>query len=86
MRKKTKTISMISAMRLLTEAMLACLCFLTLSIGACTGKKVTVLPDSRVVHSIPDRHCLPCHYRYFDGRAVIDRGYLLDIFRLLKER
>jgi hypothetical protein len=86
MKNKTKKLWTTSMMRLWVATTFVCLCFLTPSFIGCAKKEVIALPDSRIVQTLPVNHCLPCHARYFEGRMIIDKGYLLDIFRILEEK
>ncbi len=52
----------------------------------CGQPKVKILPDDRLVEFVPAGHCADCHADYYDGRAVLSPGYLLEIFRQLEDK
>ena len=60
----------------------ACQSFTT----GCARVRTVVLPGDRLIETIPSGHCLDCHGDYYDGRAVADKGYLLDMFKLLEDK
>jgi len=61
-----------------------CFAFLASCAIGCASPGTVVLPDSEVLHSVPAGHCQDCHAQYYDGRVIIDKGYLLRLFERVK--